>query len=65
MHKSIVLISDPVECRGIESSTPGAVDGDISMLKVNDVDAVFCEGPFDNVTQGTSLSVSFPWLMYL
>lgn len=28
-------------CRGIESSTPGNMDGDISMLKVSDIDVVF------------------------
>jgi len=36
-----ILTSNLVACRGIESSTPGNVDGDISLLKVSDVDVVF------------------------
>jgi len=33
-----ILTSNLVPCRGIESSTPGNVDGDISLLKVSDID---------------------------
>lgn len=33
-----ILTLNLVPCRGIESSTPGNVDGDISLLKVSDVD---------------------------
>lgn len=30
-----------MDSRGIESSTPGEVDGDISVLKVSDVGVVY------------------------